>query len=366
MLAGARTAQTVQARFAPPSAARASVIVVNYNGGQALLCCIQSVLSSLEPGDELIVVDNASTDGSADQLAAAWPQLRLLRSPGNGGFAAGNNLGAIHAIGDYLVFLNPDTVVTHGWLKALLVPLQGDPAIGLTTAKVLLLDRPDTINTCGNAVHLSGLTLCRGMGELRTAYSRQEDVTAVSGAAFAMRRDLFERLGGFDDTFFMYLEDTDLSWRARLAGWRCVFVPDSVVYHDYRLRIGPRKVFYQERNRYRLLLKNYRWPTLLALLPALALAEVVTWGFVLVGDRAHLGNKLRAYADLLRCWPRLRLKHRQAQATRRVSDRELLREAEYRLGYAQTGHGLTARLAGALFDPAFWLLRELAMAVVWW
>ena len=92
------------------------------------------------------------------------------------------------------------------------------------------------------------------------------------------------------------MEDTDLSWRARLAGYRCLYVPTSIVYHEYTLRFGPRKIFYQERNRYLMLLKGAHWATLLVLLPALLLAEVVTWGFVLAQDRRRLANKARAYA----------------------------------------------------------------------
>ena len=345
---------------------RASVIIVNYNGGEELWHCLASVVSAAPTGSEVIVVDNASTDASAGALERDFPPVRLIRSRTNLGFGGGNNLGAQSARGKFLVFLNPDTRVAEGWLAALLAPFEADPHVGLVTAKVLLAAQPDRINTCGNTVHLTGLTLCRGMGFPKSAFEKAEEVDAISGAAFAIRRETFDALGGFDDDFFLYLEDTDLSWRARLAGWRCWYAPDSVVFHDYTLRISPRKVFYQERNRYLMLLKNLRWPTLAVLLPALLLAEAVTWGFVLWGDRANLGNKLRAYGWIAAHRDSILQKRKTTQALRRIRDRELLRHIGYRLDFDQAGQGVTAALAHFVFDPLFFLLRQLALALVWW
>jgi len=274
MFATASSPQSARSAGAAPAgmwpAPCASVIIVNYNGDATLERCLRSLCA--DGGDyELIVVDNASTDGSADMVERDFAQVRLIRADANIGFGEGNNLGVRAATGQFLAFLNPDTVVEPGWLAALIAPLEADPLIGLTTARVLLLDDPQRINTCGNEMHYTGLTLCRGMGAKRGALAEPADVDAVSGAAFAIRRDLYEALGGFDGSFFLYMEDADLSLRARLAGYRCRYVPAAVVYHAYTLRFGPRKTYYQERNRYLMLLKGMRWPTLLALLPALLL-----------------------------------------------------------------------------------------------
>jgi hypothetical protein len=162
------------------------------------------------------------------------------------------------------------------------------------------------------------------------------------------------------------MEDTDLSWRARLAGYRCICVPSSVVLHDYVLRFGPNKTFYQERNRYLMLLKSLRWRTCLALLPALLLAEVVTWGFVLLREPRRLANKLRAYAWILQNWGRVMQSRQRTQALRRASDRELLAQCAWRLAFEQTDSGLVGRLAHAVFDPLCFLLYRLAIAVVRW
>lgn len=347
----------------------ASIVIVSYNGWPDLERCLTALARDpfcAGASCEILLLDNGSSDGSADLAATAFPHVRVLTSPTNLGFGAGNNLAAGHARGEYLAFLNPDTVVETGWLQALIAALQNTPGAGLATSKILLREDPAHINTCGGDLHLTGLHLCRGMGLDSNELAEMEAVGAVSGAAFALRRDLFLALGGFDGDFFMYVEDSDLSWRARLAGYTCLYVPDSVVHHRYSLRFGPLKTYYQERNRYLMLLKTLRWPTLLVLLPALLLAEVVTWGYVLLSDRPHWRNKLRAYGDIVRRWPAILEQRRQVQALRRVSDHAVLSRSTFALAFEQTGAGLAASLAHWVFDPLFWTAQRLTLAVTRW
>ncbi|HEV8579108.1 MAG TPA: glycosyltransferase family 2 protein [Thermoanaerobaculia bacterium] len=345
---------------------RASVVIVSYNAKQKLMACLRSVLRSLPEGAELIVVDNASSEGNADAIASTFPEICLVRAETNLGFASGCNLGAQQARGRYLVFLNPDTLVEPGWLESLIAPLSDGEQVGLVTARILLMADPDRLNTCGNEVHLTGLTLCRGMGRARDSYPQIEEVGAVSGAAFAIRQELFERLGGFDEEMVLYVEDTDLSWRARLAGYATLYTPQSIVLHDYELRFSRLKVFWQERNRYLMLLKSLRWPTLLALLPAYLVAELVTWGFVLLKDRVGVANKLRAYGWILANWHTVLRKRQETQALRVVSDRTLLRSTGFAIDFDQTAGSAVALVARFLFNPIFFMLRAVSLAVVWW
>jgi len=345
---------------------RASLIIVNYNGRDDVDRCLRSLGQDGEADYEVILVDNASSDGSAEHVSAYYPQVRLIRSESNLGFGAGNNLGAAQARGEYLAFLNPDTTVEPGWLEALIAVLESDPGIGLATSKILQMDSPNKVSGCGNEVHCSGLALGRGMGLDSDLFADMEELAAISGAAFAARRDVFESLGGFDDDFFMYVEDTDLSFRTRLAGFRIVHVPGSVVYHDYTLSFGPRKTFYQERNRYLMLLKSLRWGTLVILSPALVLAEAVTWGFVLLREKSRLRNKLDAYRWVLTHWSSIMEKRRLVQRARRAPDRSLLKLLTHRLAYEQTGTGAVTVLARFVFDPLFFLCHRLALLGVWW
>ena len=343
---------------------RASIVIVSYNAKEKLHQCLASVTRSISEC-EVIVIDNASKGGVVDDLQEHFPGVLLLRNKANVGFGAAGNLGAGYARGEYLIFLNQDTLVKRGWVEGLLAPFEDDDRTGLVTSKVLLLDQPERINACGNTVHYTGLTICRGLNFPRDSFNEVEEVDAVSGAAFAIRRELFELLEGFDEDTFLYMEDTDLSLRARLAGWRCIYTPHSIVLHDYSLRIAGLKVFYQERNRYLMLLKNLAWPTLIVLLPALVLAEIITWGFVLLNDRSNIGNKIRACRWILSNWKRVMERRRAAQALRRVSDRELLRHTTFKLEFGDVDNRF-GRFANVLFNPIFFLLRSAASMLIWW
>jgi GT2 family glycosyltransferase len=344
-----------------------SLILVNFNARKYVDTCLTSLQAVRWPRLEVIVVDNDSHDGSADHIAARYPDVVLIRAARNLGFAGGCNRGAQEARGEFLGFLNVDTVVDPDWLAPLVSGLQTLPDAGLVTPKILLLDAPDRINTCGNDVHLTGFGTLRGWQQPSTTYERPETVASVSGAAFLLRADVFCEVGGFDENFApAYVEDTDLSWRVRMAGYRIYAVPDSRIYHDYQLRFGYEKFFCLERNRGQMLLKNLRGGTLIVLAPALVLAEVVSWGFAVLHGPRHLYAKLRGYGWLIRHFAAVTKQHQRVQQTRRVSDRELLREHGYHLGFRQTGGGALTAAAERIFDPAFHLLQRLTLALVRW
>jgi GT2 family glycosyltransferase len=347
-------------------APEASVIIVNHNGRAHLESCLRSLVFDDPQDYEIIVVDNVSSDGSADHVEWAFPSVRVIRNRINGGFGQGSNLGARCARGEYLAFLNPDTVAKPGWLSVLVLALKDRPWAGLATPKILLLSDPRRINTCGNMLHLTGLTLCRGMNLGRDAFAECEKISAISGAAFVVRRELFNALGGFDESFFLYMEDTDLSYRARLAGFECLYVPSAVVFHDYALRFGPSKTFLQERNRYLMLLKAMRWRSLLVLLPALIVAEFLTWGFVLLKERTQFRGKLRAYFWIARHWDHVLRLRRRVQAMRKRDDRELLAQSAHRLSFEQTGDGVIVLLARLMFNPTFFVLHRVSLALIRW
>jgi GT2 family glycosyltransferase len=326
-------------------------VVVAYNAGELLRDCIASIRST-QPDVEVVLVDNASTDGAVDEVEKEFSGITVVRSERNAGFGAGNNLGVAHARRDLLVFLNPDTVVIVGWLEVLVRPLVEDPTVGLVTPKVLRRDRPDSINVAGLKVHLSGISMCRGLGLPRAALDEVAEVAAISGVAFAARRDVFETIGGFDEGFFLYLEDVDISVRAWLAGYRCLYVPGAVVLHDYEnVEVGVQKAFWVERGRYLMLLKSFAWRTLLALLPTLLLAEVITWGWLVWRNPKAVFQKLRAYGWVLVHSGQIAEKRRRVQARRACPDSAFLRRGQWHLDFAQLAGPQMARAAQAVFGP---------------
>jgi GT2 family glycosyltransferase len=304
---------------------RASIIIVSYNGARYLDACLASLILELGDEDEILLVDNASVDDGAGLVEEKWPQVRVYRNRVNLGFAAACNQGASHARGDVLVFLNQDTCVQPGWLGGLLATLERDPAVGLVTSRLLLMSDPDQVHMCGQDIHVTGLAFGRGFSFPADSYAKQEVVGSVSGASFAIRRDLWDRLGGFDPILFMYYEDTDLSWRARLVGSSSVCNPASSVLHDHNPHQSPIVYYYSERNRIILLLKNWKCSTLLLLLPSLALAEIIDWGYMLMVGWKGIRAKLRAWLWLAGNLPVIRCLHRKVQASRNVPDWEVLR-----------------------------------------
>lgn len=332
-----------------------SVIVVSYESRAYLPSCLASVVRELGPRDELIVVDNGSRDGSAALVRERFPSAQLIEGP-NVGYAGGNNRGAAAARGEVLVFLNPDTVLQPGALGALLAPLHHDASIGLTTPCIVYMRRPDVVNACGNTMHYTGLTYCRGANRPRRDFAASAEVDAVSGAAFAIRRALFAALGGFDERFFMYVEDTDLSLRARLLGFRCYYAADAVVLHDHRPAYSPEKAFYLDRNRHLMLLKNLSRATYMRLLPGLLVSELVSCGFLALKGPRYWRVKPRVYRWLWRNRREIRARRLAARWRR---EREVCGTLTYRLEFAQlAGRGLS-RAAAAVFHPIFWVLRLL-------
>lgn len=271
----------------------ASVVIVTYNHKKYLEHCINSVLKQDYPY-EVIVVDNCSHDASARLVKEKYPNVKLIESPENKGYGAGNNLGVRQAIGEYIIILNPDTIAENGWLRELVKPLENENII--TTSKILLYDG-STINTCGNINHFTGLTFTRGLGAEPSAYQKLEYVSGLSGCCFAMRRKDFEGLGGFDENFFTYNEDSDLSWRAHLRGFEIIVVPTSVIRHDYTLKVAPEKIYHVEKGRYMLLRKHLTGRDFLLLCPSLLVVEILTCGYAIKHGWKGLKYKLKAMKE---------------------------------------------------------------------
>ncbi len=326
----------------------ATVAIVSYQSRAHLDRCLPTVLAQRYPGQfEVVIVDNASPDGAAEHVRNTFPTVRLVDAGDNLGFARANNLAADHARGDVIAFLNPDTEVAVDWLAELVRPLLADPTIGLTTSRVLLLDDRSIVNACGNEISLCGITWCRGAGMPADEFSADSDVDAVSGCAFAARTSQFRSIGGLDPSFFMYLEDTDLSWRMRKAGLRCRLAAASIAYHDYSLALTPRKIGWLERNRYRMLGKHLSWRSLVALAPALLLGEAITWGYAAL--RGPQATRAKAEATLWAAWavvPRVRLRPDSAEGD--VARAHL----DAPTGLAEVG-GHMGAAAEALLTPAF-------------
>ena len=303
----------------------ASIIVVTYNAMPYLDSCLAAVMQEAKELHEIIVIDNASTDETCRYIQEKFPAVTLVCNQGNPGFAVACNQGAKLANGRYFVFLNQDTIVYPNWLENLLLPLKSDSTVALSTSKLLLMSQPEQINACGQDVHFTGLSFTRGILKSADLYCEPSVICAVHGASFAAKRAIWSQLNGFDETFFMYYEETDLSWRAQLAGYRCVYVPKSITLHDYKLAQSSANAFYySKRNRYIMLVKNWHWRTLCLFLPGLILAEGLDWGHAILIGQKGLSAKLRSYRWLATNFQQILGLRTQTQAGRTVGDHALL------------------------------------------
>ncbi len=313
---------------------KASIIVVTYNSRADLEDSMPGLTGQSYAGYEIIVVDNNSADGTADFIKTNYPQVSLVRLNSNLGYATGNNIGFKESKGEYIVIVNPDVIVKDNWLEGLTKPLENDPRVAMSTSKIFEHDNPEYA-ACGNISHYTGLHFPRGFDKPAACFSKPELIESISGCSFAARRSVFEELGGFDPDYFLYLDDSDLSLRARIAGKKIVFNPDSELVHKHKAIISPAKEFFLEKNRYQLILKNYRWKVIMMILPGLLLTEIVTWGFAVLHGKDFIASKINAYFWIIKNLPGIMEKRNHVMTTYRISDKELFDHFQWKVPFSQ-------------------------------
>jgi GT2 family glycosyltransferase len=297
-----------------------SVVTVAYNSGKALLRMLDSLRTEKDV-EQVIVVDNGGGGEEIDE-AERRDGVDVIRPGLNLGFAAGCNLGARQATGDVLLFLNPDTVVREGAV-AELARTVSDQNVAGAMARLLLASDPTALNSAGAAIHITGLGWSTGHGQSAGDPAGLREVTYANGSVLAMRRALFEELGRFTEQLFIYHEDLELGWRARMRGYRMVQNTAADVLHDYEHGRNPVKYYFMERNRIIFVSTAYSLRLLLLLTPVLLAAEVGLTA-VSIKDR-WFGAKASGWR-----WcaanGRWILRHRRRlQQERTVRDRELAR-----------------------------------------
>jgi GT2 family glycosyltransferase len=260
-MTGNSTLTSLNVTLASTGLPAASVVVLNYNGEQHLSRCMAALAcQELDGGFEVVLADNGSTDGSIDSVRRDYPWVRVVEIGRNRGFSGGNNTAFRAAAGRYVVVLNNDTRVRRGWLAALVAAVESDERVGAVTSKLVFADRPNIIQNTGLLLLSDGGGADRGSGERDVGqYDRREEVFGFCGGAALLRREMLNDVGGFDETFFAYYEDADLSWRMRLRGWAIVYEPAAVVEHVHsatNVEGSPFFLFHADRNRLFLLVKN--------------------------------------------------------------------------------------------------------------
>jgi len=305
-----------------------SVIVPNYNGVRHLPTVLAALHNQTFRDFEIVVIDDASSDSSVALVERDYPGVRLLVNRANLGFVRSCNVAADAAHGRYLVLLNSDTEPEPGWLAALAHAIVAHPEAAVIASKLLLFDRRSTLHTTGDLLGVDGVARNRGVWEEdRGQYDAAAAIFSGCGGASAYRRDVWQALGGFDEDFWMYLEDVDFGFRARLLGYTAVFAPAARVYHQLSASGGDTLAsFYVGRNTIWLIAKNMPRSLLLRHWRAILRAQVKVAGDALAhwrgeAARARLGGQVAGLLGL----PAQLAKRRVIQPHRQVEDREIAR-----------------------------------------
>jgi len=302
-----------------------SVIVLNYNAGKLLLNCIESIKKSAYKNLEIIVVDNISTDKSQKACKEKYPDIKLIQNNENFGYCEGNNIGIREAKGDYIIILNPDTIVESSWIEELISAYNkfGD---GLYQPKFFSLDEKLVLQSTGNMLHIFGFGFARDKGKISDEKIEAiEKINYASGTCLFTSKAVIDKVGLLDPFLFLYHDDLDLGWRAAQMGIDSFYVPKSIIYHaeSYALKWSAKKFYWLERNRKYCLLIHYSKETYAKMRLSLFLVDLCVWLFYL--SKGFLGAKIRAELDIFRNRKAIKIRHKQLEKIKTISDKELIK-----------------------------------------
>jgi GT2 family glycosyltransferase len=309
-----------------------SVIIINWNHQPFLDSCLTALKAQRYPKLEIVVIDNGSSDGSAGWIEQNHPDVQLVSYRDNRGFAPAINHAIRLTSSEYLLSLNPDVTVQPGFISALVQAMDQEDRIGIVAPKLRMSDQPERIDSTGLFISRARRPYDRGQGEIdRGQYDQQPDIFGACGAAAFYRRRMLTELAMddqvFDDDFFAYYEDADLSWRAQLHGWRCVFAPDAIGNHrrgggdtlrkaKAKVTQGPRLAL---RNRYLMTIKNDDPSAFFSDLPVILAAEIPR----LIYTAFTSPKTLLGLVDLVKAWPKAQSKRRKNLAARILDPSEM-------------------------------------------
>ncbi|HYB97637.1 MAG TPA: glycosyltransferase family 2 protein [Candidatus Limnocylindrales bacterium] len=316
------------------AAPRVTIIVLNWNGAELLPDCLTSLRRQTCQDFELLLVDNGSTDGSAELVARDFPEARLIALPENRGFCGGNNVGFREARGELILLLNNDAELREDFVANVIAAADLEPDFGMFAANVRMYDRREVFDSTGLLVYADGVCRSRGWLEKDVGqFDRADEVLAPNGCAAVYRRAMLDDVGLFDEAYFAYLEDLDLGLRGQLRGWRCRYLPGAVAYHKKSMTSGYHSAF-----KAHLVERNRIWNAvrllplrLLALSPFWTLARYVAQGFAAASGRGMsstfsrdytrgqlAGILLRAYVEALARLPEVWRQRQEIQGRRKL------------------------------------------------
>jgi GT2 family glycosyltransferase len=299
-----------------------NIVITNWNGKGLLPACLDALQQQVYKPIIVTLVDNGSDDGSIDFVTLNYPEVETVSPPGNFGFSRANNIVLRNVRSEYVALLNNDAVADPLWLKNLVNAIEAHPKASFAASKMLFYDYPDTIDRAGDAYTRAGTGLLRGRGASAGQYNSKEWIFGACAGAALYKTTMLEDIGFFDEDFFLLYEDVDLSFRAQLAGYKCLYVPEALVYHKasssivYDSRIS---VYYSHRNLEWVYVKNMP----VRLIPKTILSHIfydmAAFFYFVIHRRGK--DFIKAKRDALKGLKKALAKRRQIQANKQAADK---------------------------------------------
>jgi GT2 family glycosyltransferase len=299
-----------------------SVIIPSWNGTRLLPACLESLRAQTYRNFQVLVVDNASTDGTPNLVQRDFREAQLITLARNRGFTGATNVGIARSTGTMVALMNQDVEADPHWLEEIARAAQAHPEAGAIACKIMLYAQRDHFHSAGDIYRRDGIPINRGVWELDCGqYDEAGEVFSACGGAGAYRRHVLDQIGTFDESFFMYLEDVDLAWRQQMAGWPTIYAPRAVAFHHLSASGGGLTAsYYTGRNTIYVVAKNMPSALLCKFGSAILTAQSRITRDALCAWRGTAARaRLRGQLAGLLTWPRMLSKRRQIQRTRRVS-----------------------------------------------
>jgi len=343
------------------------IVIPVYNGvAEFLGDCLSSLINIDLPREkyDILAIDDCSADNSAAYIQKNFPTVFLIKNDFNRGFTGTNNIGLRYALEhgyDYVYLLNQDTMVDANFLAVALAQAKSDERIGAVQSKLLLFHAKDKINSLGNVIHFLGFAYAGGYLSPDRMLAAGE-ITYPSGAAVLFKTKALRDVGLLNEEFYMYHEDVDLGWRLWLGGWKIMLAPQSIVYHKYEFSRSIQKYFFMERNRYLVLMQNYKIATLILILPALAAMALAMLVYSFIAGWWRQELQVCRYFLKWQSWAKLMETRAQVQRKRRVKDRVIANRFAGTVDFQD----LQNPLLKYLVNPAFNVYWQIVKHLIWW
>lgn len=357
---------------------KVAVILINYKdyAKRFLTECRDSLRAQTYPADSYVVyiVDNAGDEQTRKYLTECYPEAKIVPRP-DGNYSAGNNAGIAAARNDGIdlfAIANMDTRFEPEWLAELVKAILSAPDIGIVQSKLLLYPQTEAewqdplVNSLGNVQHYLGFGYTSGYRQKASSCANIVEISPIagyaSGCALIVKDEVLKKIGDYNENFYMYHDDVELSWRAKLAGYRIVLAPRSIVYHKYEFNRSVRMYYYMERNRYLVLFNFYRWRTLLLIAPMLFLMELGVLGFS--AFRGGFFTKLRVYSYYLKpaTWFHIWRTRFAVARFRRLSDKRILAGMSGKLDFLEVNNWVLVNVGNPICELYFYLIKKI---IVW-